>query len=353
MSSDRGRTFSPSCSPVLRPRRKLWVPAPFDKLRPCRKESTLVVEHPPFSGVFSTFPQPSSATESDNRFSKHRLSRGPLDLRQNVLTLHLTKNFSPLDDFRFATIMPREIATSRRPLSDQPTTANDPRPGHRNFDRSHTRATTTPQDHATGRHRPSPRSDSPLLPRRTPPHPQSHPPTLATRTLPSRLSPPRRSTLPHRSAPARIVLLRNLLLSREPLYGVGEWAADDHPPDLWDSHTNRSSPSTMIASRCSRPALSERLWLPRLDRRYTRHPRVRCRSRRAPQRLHHHHLPRRIQEADKARRNVEGSDPARDHLGPNKDHRPDLKQFLFILTISKDGGIPVYSRPRAATPPTI
>ena len=28
--------------------------------------------------------------------------------------------------------------------------------------------------------------------------------------------------------------------------------------------------------------------------------------------------------------------------GHNKDHRPDLKQLLFILTISKDGGVPVY-----------
>ena len=28
--------------------------------------------------------------------------------------------------------------------------------------------------------------------------------------------------------------------------------------------------------------------------------------------------------------------------GHNKDHRPDLKQLLFILTVSKDGGIPVY-----------
>jgi transposase len=28
--------------------------------------------------------------------------------------------------------------------------------------------------------------------------------------------------------------------------------------------------------------------------------------------------------------------------GHNKDHRPDLKQLLFILTIAKDGGVPVY-----------
>ena len=28
--------------------------------------------------------------------------------------------------------------------------------------------------------------------------------------------------------------------------------------------------------------------------------------------------------------------------GHNKDHRPDLKQLLYILTVSDDGGIPVY-----------
>ncbi|MBV8678196.1 MAG: hypothetical protein JO355_13625, partial [Planctomycetaceae bacterium] len=28
--------------------------------------------------------------------------------------------------------------------------------------------------------------------------------------------------------------------------------------------------------------------------------------------------------------------------GHNKDHRPDLKQLLFILTVAKDGGVPIY-----------
>jgi len=28
--------------------------------------------------------------------------------------------------------------------------------------------------------------------------------------------------------------------------------------------------------------------------------------------------------------------------GHNKDHRPDLKQLLYILTVSNDGGVPVY-----------
>jgi hypothetical protein len=28
--------------------------------------------------------------------------------------------------------------------------------------------------------------------------------------------------------------------------------------------------------------------------------------------------------------------------GHNKDHRPDLKQLLFTLTVSSDGAVPVY-----------
>ena len=43
------------------------------------------------------------------------------------------------------------------------------------------------------------------------------------------------------------------------------------------------------------------------------------------------------------------SDPAGtatpgDHLGHNKDHRPDLKQLLYILTVRDDGGVPVHFR---------
>lgn len=29
-------------------------------------------------------------------------------------------------------------------------------------------------------------------------------------------------------------------------------------------------------------------------------------------------------------------------FGHSKDHRPDLKQLLYILTVTEDGGVPVY-----------
>jgi transposase len=31
-------------------------------------------------------------------------------------------------------------------------------------------------------------------------------------------------------------------------------------------------------------------------------------------------------------------------FGHNKDHRPDLKQPLYILTVTEDGGVPVHFR---------
>src|SRR5271163_49334 len=148
--------------------------------------------------VFSQFSATLLAVESHNPISPSSLSCGPLDLRQDVLTLDITKNFSPLDDFRFATIMPGEIASSRRPLPDQPTSANDPCPGHRNIDRRHPRATTMPQDPATGRHRPGRRSHPPLLPTRTAAGPQSSARALAIGTLPPRLPAPRGAPLAHR-----------------------------------------------------------------------------------------------------------------------------------------------------------
>ena len=42
------------------------------------------------------------------------------------------------------------------------------------------------------------------------------------------------------------------------------------------------------------------------------------------------------------RPNAGGKPGWRSPGGHNKDHRPDLKQLLFILTVAQDGGVPVY-----------
>ena len=291
--------------------------------------------------VFSQFSATLLAVESHNPISLSSLSCEPSNLRQDVLTLNITKNFSPLDDFRFATIMPGEIASSRLPLPDQPTSANDPCPGHRNIDRSHPRATTMPQDPATGRHRPGRRSHPPLLPTRTAAGPQSSARSLAIGTLPPRLPAPRRSPLAHRPAQALIVLLKNLLLSREPLYGAAHWAA-------------RYDPAALGLDPQQIAALNDDRFARALDQLF----RGDCSSLALTVATHavkefqveldelHNDSTTLTFSGDYADAAQESRRRGQPRLaitwGHNKDHRPDLKQLLFILTVSKDGGIPVY-----------
>src|SRR5208283_4961956 len=103
---------------------------------------------------------------------------------------------------------------------------------------------------------------------------------------------------------ALLVLLRNLLLSREPIYGVGEWAAR-HAPDLLglaNSEMGRLHNDSTTVSFCGAytGATVERRFLGRPTLAVT--------------------------------------------FGHNKDHRPDLKQLLFILTVTADGGVPLHFR---------
>jgi transposase len=39
---------------------------------------------------------------------------------------------------------------------------------------------------------------------------------------------------------------------------------------------------------------------------------------------------------------VRGKPTAAIQFGYNKDHRPDLKQLLFVLTVSADGAVPIH-----------
>ena len=47
-------------------------------------------------------------------------------------------------------------------------------------------------------------------------------------------------------------------------------------------------------------------------------------------------------EDDFKGRKIRGKPTRANLLGYNKDHRPDLKQLLFILTVSRDGGVPIH-----------
>ena len=103
------------------------------------------------------------------------------------------------------------------------------------------------------------------------------------------------------AANALLVLVRNLLVSREPLYGIGEWAAGYAPDLLGLTPQQLHNDSTTIT-------------------------------------FHGNY-------ADAAE---EGTRSGQTTLaitwGHNKDHRPDLKQLLYILTLSDDGGVPVHFR---------
>ena len=149
----------------------------------------------------------------------------------------------------------------------------------------------------------------------------------------TKLSPPK----------ALLVLLRNLLVSREPIYGVGEWAAR-HAPDLLgltpaeigllnDDRVGRAL-DQLFAADVPSLVLTVATHVVkefgvRLDELHNDSTTVSfCGA---------------YADASVAQR-VLGRPTLAITFGYNKDHRPDLKQLLFILTVSEDGGVPLHFR---------
>ena len=146
-----------------------------------------------------------------------------------------------------------------------------------------------------------------------------------------------------RIAPAQalIVLLKNLLLSREPLYGAAHWAA-------------RYDPAALGLDPQQIAALNDDRFARALDQLF----RGDCSSLALTVATHavkefqveldelHNDSTTLTFSGDYADAAQESRRRGQPRLaitwGHNKDHRPDLKQLLFILTVSKDGGIPVY-----------
>ena len=138
-----------------------------------------------------------------------------------------------------------------------------------------------------------------------------------------------------------MVLLKNLLLSREPLYGAAAWAARYDPQALGltpqqiatlnDDRFARGL-DQLFRGDCSSLALTVathavKEFQVELDELHNDSTTVTFSGAYAD-------------AAQESRRR----DQTRLAItwGHNKDHRPDLKQLLFILTVSQDGGIPVY-----------
>jgi transposase len=152
--------------------------------------------------------------------------------------------------------------------------------------------------------------------------------------------PDTRTKMPERRALG--VLVRNLVVNRMPLYSVAEWAERISPellgldtgdvPLLNDDRIGRALDRLFDADRAA--LLTEfvvgmvRTFELTLDELHNDSTTVT--------------LEGEYPEADGRR--VRGKKTLAITWGHNKDHRPDLKQLLWILTVSEDGGVPVHFR---------
>jgi transposase len=157
-----------------------------------------------------------------------------------------------------------------------------------------------------------------------------------------------RSYLPRADRRCRIapsigisLLLKNVLLAREPLYGIGEWAArfdpralgftNDQLPSLNDDRVGRcldrlfrTDITSMVLALATHVVQEFQVDLDELHNDSTT--------------ITFHGA-----YADAAHEQKRGKQTRMAITwGYNKDHRPDLKQLLFILTVARDGAVPLY-----------
>ena len=165
-----------------------------------------------------------------------------------------------------------------------------------------------------------------------------------------RLEPILRDHLPREDRRCRIptvtgliLLLKNLLVSREPLYGMGEWAARHVPGLLGLSPTQLPALNHDRVGRCL-----DRLFdadIPTLALAVVVHA-VREFGVDLDE-LHNDSTTITVHgdyESANQERTLRGRLRLAVTWGHNKDHRPDLKQLLYILTVTRDGAVPVQFR---------
>lgn len=142
---------------------------------------------------------------------------------------------------------------------------------------------------------------------------------------------------------ALLVLLRNLLISREPLYGIGQWAAG-YASDLlgltpaeWEALSDdgvgraldglfRGEQGALVLAVVRQTVRAFQVTLQQLHNDSTT--------------ITFHGSYEDAAEEGHRR----GRPTLAITWGHNKDHRPDLKQLVYILTLSDDGGVPVHFR---------
>ncbi len=138
-----------------------------------------------------------------------------------------------------------------------------------------------------------------------------------------------------------LMILKNLLVSREPMYGVAQWARNFGPElfDMWsddlqylnDDRVGRCLDRVFIAidTNLIMDVVTHvvKEFDLRLDELHNDSTTITF--------FGDHNDARTTQTRA-------GSTTPAITWGHNKDHRPDLKQLLYILTVSDDGGVPVY-----------
>lgn len=142
---------------------------------------------------------------------------------------------------------------------------------------------------------------------------------------------------------ALLVLLRNLLVSREAIYGVGDWAARHVPEALGVTAEQLERLNDDGVGRAL-----DRLFaadVPSLVLAVATH--VVKEFEVSLEELHNDSTTITFcgayADADGLRRHL-GRPTLAITFGHNKDHRPDLKQLLYILTVTADGGVPLCFR---------
>jgi len=143
------------------------------------------------------------------------------------------------------------------------------------------------------------------------------------------------------TAVAILLLVRNILVSREPVYGIGQWSASFVPELL---NLRQDQLRHLNDDRVGRAL--DRLFdvkFPEFVMHILQHVVAEFDLDLAE--LHNDSTTVKFygdyEEFDQPQRR-RGKTTVAIRQGRSKDHRPDLKQLLYILTVSDDGGVPVY-----------
>lgn len=145
------------------------------------------------------------------------------------------------------------------------------------------------------------------------------------------------------AASGLLVLLRNVLLSREPLYGVADWGVLQAPDLLELTPEQLAAFHDDCLGRCLDRLFDADCGVVALQAatRAVREFQV------SLDELHNDSTTITFHGAyadAKEEQTVRGRRTPAITWGHNKDHRPDLKQMLYILTVTEDGAVPVQFR---------